>query len=562
MRLESLAKPEEILALAEVACGLLIRDYYAGHGHQRSYLMETTVPALLESRKGPPWEFRMAGLMPSLGLIELPAFKLIDQDGFNWTALRSGDPLGGKQIVLGQLEAAGCELELINLKKGTDEFTYGSVQWRDRQLSKVAVGTNWDSLDPKRHEFWGVTVNYLQEREAACLLIRYLAEAGSTVIVGGSDAYAEPEPYLKAGAEVVVRDKSGAANVALLQSLLGQKDVELSGVRFADGRSFLSRVPPMSPEEWPIPSPELVRQTLGSDYWEAPLPAALRPIGAVMLDLGCDRKCDFCETPTYRVGYQWMSPKRAREWLEAQKHAGARSVIVLSDQFLGRVLWPQGRGEVLEILASARELGLPLLWGNGLEVNKATKGRSLPGGDPAPDLELVEALWGWDGKVGCGQAYIPAERPMDPGAYKKLLPWEHHCEMMRAIVTAGLPDITYGVIVGLPDDDHAGMENLLTAVSGLREELKRINPDLLFRVVPYALRPIPGTPAANRLRSQGLLKFEDPAILGGFWTACSDTDHLSYQEVSDWQYRLSQELSDYEPGFQGITGVTGITVGH
>jgi 2-oxoglutarate ferredoxin oxidoreductase subunit alpha len=55
-----------------------------------------------------------------------------------------------------------------------------------------------------------------------------------------------------------------------------------------------------------------------------------------MLDLGCDRKCDFCQTPTYRVGYSAMKPERVREWLELQKSQGARSVIVLSDQFIGQ----------------------------------------------------------------------------------------------------------------------------------------------------------------------------------------------------------------------------------
>ena len=27
----------------------------------------------------------------------------------------------------------------------------------------------------------------------------------------------------------------------------------------------------------------------------------------------------------------------------------------------------------------------------------------------------------------------------------------------------------------------------------------------------------------NELRKAGLLRFEDPAIVGGFWTACADT---------------------------------------
>ncbi|BAZ91609.1 hypothetical protein [Cylindrospermopsis curvispora] len=38
---------------------------------------------------------------------------------------------------------------------------------------------------------------------------------GRPIVVGGSDALAEPQHYLKAGATAVVQDKSGGANWAL-----------------------------------------------------------------------------------------------------------------------------------------------------------------------------------------------------------------------------------------------------------------------------------------------------------------------------------------------------------
>ena len=302
-------------------------------------------------------------------------------------------------------------------------------------------------------------------------------------------------------------------------------------------------------------SPQEAAQ-VGAKYWEAPLSDALSPIGAVMLDLGCDRKCDFCQTPTYQVGYTAMSPERAHAWLRMQRAQGARSVIVLSDQFLGRVLWPGGRADVLEIMRSFRALDVAILWGNGLEISKATRGRGLRGGDPTPDDELVQALWGWDGRRGCAQAYIPAERPVSgPEAYEKLLAWRHHVVMLEAIVRAGVPDITYGLIVGLPEDSHGGLLALERSVGELRQRLKSINPDLTFRVVPYAIRPLAGTPQADSLEQLGLLRFRDSAICGGFWTACADTRYMSYADVSEWQSRLMHGLSDNEADFQGITAI-------
>ena len=495
--------------------------------------------------------------MATIGLIELPALKLLDKNGFNWTAFRRDDPLGGKQVLSGLLESGGHEVTLVNLKDGNVETEFGQVEWNGLALTKTLVGDPIAELDPERAELWGVTVNYLQEREVARDVVRVLAKAGKRVVVGGSDAIAEPDYYLQAGAAAVVLDKSGAANLPLVDSLLGRDPREpLSGVALPSGVRLPNRRPPLSSADWPLPSTANARATLGTAYWEAPLPESLIPIGAVMLDLGCDRKCDFCQTPTYGVGYTAMSPERVRSWLELQKRAGAKSVIVLSDQFLGRVLWPSGRDDVLAIMRAFRELGLAVLWGNGLEVNKATLGRGKRAGDPSPDEELVQALWGWDGASGCAQTYIPAERPINgPAAYEKLLSWRHHVAMMEAIVKSGVPDITYGVIVGLPGDSAPQLADLLKNLHELRQRLKQLNAFLRFRVVPYAIRPLPGTPQARELDDLGLVRFRDPAIAGGFWTACADTHHMTYSEVSEWQHRIIVELSDNEPGFQGITAL-------
>ena len=379
---------------------------------------------------------------------------------------------------------------------------------------------------------------------------------GGRVVVGGSDAFAEPEPYLEAGAHAVVRDKSGAANHAVVDYVLGNEPREpLTGVVLPDGRSFPVKRPPMSPQDWPLPSHELVLETLGVEHWESGLPEHLRPIGSVMADIGCDRHCDFCETPLYKLGYKRMDPETALKWFEAQWRAGAASVICPSDQFLGRVLWKEGREEVLAIMKDVREIGPAILWGNGLELKKATLGRGLPDSDLAPDEELVEALWGWDGSVGCYQAYLPAERPtFGREAYAKLLPWREHSRLVESIVRAGVADITYGVIVGLADDNEESLEDLEQGVSELYDRLIEINPDLVFNVTPYAIRPLPGTPQAAALRASGLLRFEDPAIIGGFWTACADTKHMSYERVSDWQTRLATIGSGNAMNWQHVTG--------
>jgi hypothetical protein len=188
---------------------------------------------------------------------------------------------------------------------------------------------------------------------------------------------------------------------------------------------------------------------------------------------------------------------------------------------------------------------MPLLWPNGLDLKKATLSRGRrQSTDFTPDIELIEALWGWNGETGCFLGYIPAERPVvGRESYTKLLPWQQHCDMMQAIVRSGLPVIVYGVIIGFPDDSH--------------ESLRRLEEAIL------ELHPIPGTIQGEKIRSSGLLRFNDTSITGGFWTPSCDTQHLSYEEVSDWQIRLAKigkkisgSIINYHGGLTGLASQT------
>ncbi|MBI2003766.1 MAG: radical SAM protein [Parcubacteria group bacterium] len=488
-----------------------------------------------------------------VGLIELPMLKLLDPHGRNWKAQQRG-PLGAKQILAGTLLSAGYEVKLFNLKEGPDEVFMGETEWKRMKLQKIAFGTDWSSLDPKEYGVWGLTNNFLQEREIALRIIKYLSSGGGQVVVGGSDAFAEPKPYLEAGAVVVVLDKSGMSNQAAIETALGKTPE--GSYRLYTRNGYLQSPGHFSrlhPENWPLPPLEFVRETLTEKLWDT-LPEAL--IGSVMFDHGCDRHCDFCETPNYKLGYQYMSPERALEWLALQKKAGAAAVTCLSDQFLGRILYKNGREEILSIMKGLRELKIAMIWKNGLELAKATLGRGFKNGDPTPDGELVEALWGWNGQYGCAYAFAPAERPVEgTRAYAKLLSWQDHVKMLKAIVRAGAPDISYGVIIGFPDDTPEKMKYLLDAILNLRKELKELNPKLLLRIRASNISPIPGTPVDYNLRKLGLIRFSDPIIVGGHWTASADTKFMSYEEVSDWQIRIFKETNsdEFESGHQGIT---------
>jgi hypothetical protein len=142
-------------------------------------------------------------------------------------------------------------------------------------------------------------------------------------VVGGSDALAEPQHYLTARAVAVVQDKYGAANWAIFDYVLGRTQREpLSGVLLADGRHFPRKTHTKSPEDGALPSLDVIKQCFRTQ----PNVQGVVPIGSVVADIGGDRQCDFCQTPTYGTGFRRMSPQTPLKWLALQQEAGARSI--------------------------------------------------------------------------------------------------------------------------------------------------------------------------------------------------------------------------------------------
>ena len=489
----------------------------------------------------------------TIGLVELPSLGLFNIKGKNMLSNETkNNALVSKQILLSNLQAAGFDAQLIDLRQGNHQVEYGKSTWGNTEYSKVYFGCKIQEVDPLAYEAWGVTNNFSQQREIASLTIKHLASKGRPVVVGGSDAIAEPHSYLAAGATAVVLDKSGAANAPLMDYIFGKiPREELSGVILANvNQQPPARIKrPLHPQDWPIPNELVIKQCLGTQAKNLYLPKERLKIGSIITDIGCDRHCDFCQTPKYRLGYRAMSPEKVLQWLMAQKEAGAKSVVNFSDQFLGRILKKGGKEDILDIMKGFRELGLAVFWPNGLELKKTTLGRGINRKnhtDITPDEKLIEELWGWDGKTGCYMAYIPAERPVfGQENYAKLLPWQDHCQIMKAIARAGVPNIRYGVMIGFEDDNNETLLRLEEAVAELYADILAINPAVNFQVQSLALIPIPGTPQWDTVRDSGLLRSNDPSIFGGMGTSAVDTRYLSYKQIADWQVRLAQIGASY-----------------
>nr|VFK69321.1 MAG: hypothetical protein BECKUNK1418G_GA0071005_13601 [Candidatus Kentron sp. UNK]VFK73883.1 MAG: hypothetical protein BECKUNK1418H_GA0071006_13421 [Candidatus Kentron sp. UNK] len=124
-----------------------------------------------------------------------------------------------KQVLLSSLQADGFDAHLIDLINGDYQEEYGKVIYKDTEFTKVYFGRKIDDIEPSAYDVWGVTNNFSQLREIAGITIKHLNSKGKPVVVGGSDAIAEPRFYISMGADAVVLDKSGAANSPIMRPL-------------------------------------------------------------------------------------------------------------------------------------------------------------------------------------------------------------------------------------------------------------------------------------------------------------------------------------------------------
>lgn len=98
--------------------------------------------------------------------------------------------------------------------------------------------------------------------------------------------------------------------------------------------------------------------------------------------------------------------------------------------------------------------------------------------------------------------------------------------------------ISYGVIIGLLDDDEEVLLRFEEVLWEVYYEVKVINLLIIFQVSFFVIFLILGILQGEIICKFGLLWFEDLVFFVGFWIVSVDMKYLSYEEVFDWQFCL------------------------
>ncbi|HEY8520473.1 MAG TPA: radical SAM protein [Gammaproteobacteria bacterium] len=184
-------------------------------------------------------------------------------------------------------------------------------------------------------------------RRACCQMIVRARRDGARVIVGGSDASDAPEPYLQAGADVVLRGEGFGALLALAGRLAADPDLGVpqwtSGL--PDVVVLVDGAPVRSSPAAPLPVPELPRRPawdlVDIERYRA---VWLQAHGYFSLNMaasrGCSFRCNWCAKPIWGHRYlQRPAADVADEMLHLKQELGADHVWFADDIFGFRADW-------------------------------------------------------------------------------------------------------------------------------------------------------------------------------------------------------------------------------
>jgi anaerobic magnesium-protoporphyrin IX monomethyl ester cyclase len=347
-------------------------------------------------------------------------------------------------------------------------------------------------------------------RRAACEMIASARARGARVIAAGADVTDTPEPYLRAGADLVLIGEGLAALESLLPRI--ESDPQAPGVEFADG---LAGVACLSADEVRVNRgvhAELVRRNDELPAWELVDIDRYRRVwidahGYFSLNMaasrGCPFRCTWCAKPIWGNRYLQREPEAvAREMAHLKRTCHADHIWFADDIFGLRADW------IMEFAQCTRA--------HAGELPFTIQTRA--------DL-ISERMAAALAEAGCREAWIGAE-----SGSQRVLDAMHKgtavAEILRARQRLKSVDIRVGFFIQL---GYLGEE--LPDILATRRLLDDALPDDVGVSVSY---PLPGTKFHELVKAQ----------LGSktHWQESDDLDMMFHGTYSSDFYRAVRDL--------------------
>jgi anaerobic magnesium-protoporphyrin IX monomethyl ester cyclase len=407
-------------------------------------------------------------------------------------------PLATLQVAA-MLRASGHEVSLFDAMLARGLGPFGRMLRRHSPQLLVIYEDNYNFLSK---------MCLGRMRGAACAMIEQARSAGMRVVVAGADASDAPEPYLRAGADLVLLGEGLGLLASLTSRLAADPDGSLD--RLTAGLGGFARL---------CHAGVLRQGTAG-----APAPAAATPAwdlvdmeryrrvwrrahGYFSLNMaasrGCSFRCSWCAKPIWGNRYLQREPREvAAEMVQLRRTFGADHVWFADDIFGFRTDW------VVEFATALEALG------GGLPFTIQTRADLI-------SERMAQALR----RAGCREAWLGAE-----SGSQKVLDAMNKGTTVEEILTAHARLKEVGIRVGY-FIQLGYLDEQLPDILATRALLETAVPDEVGVSVSY---PLPGTRFYEQVREQLGHKTH--------WQESADLDMMFHGTYTSAFYRAIRDL--------------------
>jgi radical SAM superfamily enzyme YgiQ (UPF0313 family) len=321
------------------------------------------------------------------------------------------------------------------------------------------------------------------------------------IVVGGHDATADPEYYLRRGADLCVLGEGESALAEIVQAVAAGDSPLVPGTASLR-HGTLRRDARRSPNRFDdivFPNADLLKRMPFNESPDGPLPAGVSaPIAAFETSRGCPEACSFCDVSFVVGGYRAIPLHRLMEQVSAFESAGIRTLQIIDDNLLYRTLprygGHEGRDTILRLFKHLYDRGFAWEFFNGFQL-------SLFEHDGRIDEELIGALYrsGWRGDrfAGCFRSYVPIDKVTDDeiSRLRKLKPLDVAISVVGAIAACAVPMLVLGFVIGNARETRTSLEETCEKAEAFRDVVRRCSRGRTAPVVlPLCSVPLPGTP--------------------------------------------------------------------
>lgn len=508
-------------------------------------------------------------MKPNIALVDIPELKVTYEAAGReevYSAVRTHYPKQSQLILAGILRSLGnVKIVDMKLQESEREELFKEFRYGDGKIKCYRKGAGFESVKAAiaESDILVLTSNFTRSSGIMRDFIKYAKTVNpdAKIIIGGSDATPRYDYYLKNGADVVVLGEGEHIAPNVILALTGNRPLEqLTGIAYIrDGSIKYNARNPVTDkvdvDDIPLPAFDLVDRYLEKyvEAFEGPLPDTVKtPVGILETSRGCMEACSFCTTPALRKGYRFMSTERIEGWLEHYKKFGIETLVLMEDNVLSRLAFPNGRQKLIELFDLLEEYGFAWEFGNGLEIGKFMV-------DGRIDMELIEKMFyhGIKGgkHVGCYRLYTPLESlHLEPNkVHRKLKPYDQELEIIEAIASTGIPMMTFGIIIGRPDDDEESLKLTEERCLEIKRLVEAKGVDAYFS--PYLDVLLPGTPDYGKYEKFLKYDIERYPELYHFHTSTIQTKSFAPENLTVLKRELEERLNGSDArNFWGSTG--------